>query len=316
LPDHDVVTFGEALAVFDPATVGPLSGVRTFHRGIGGAEVNLAVGLVRLGHRVSWAGRVGRDSLGDEALSMLRGEGVDITHASRDPHRPTGLYIKELGALGRLRAHYFRADTAACRTRPENLDLDALVECRLVHLTGITAALSDTSHAAALALLDAAGVGGVPVCFDANLRRALLQDRDPRPLLAPFLERCDVLLLSAEESRRLLGTADRDRLAGVQAGLRASELVVHDHDGAFVLAAGGLAHLDARRIPVVDPVGAGDAFAAGYLSGRLRGWDPSERLRLAELCAAAVISVLGDNAGALRESDAITALSDQPVLER
>src|ERR671932_1548190 len=102
----EVATLGEAMVVMDPLSRGPLRHVGTFVKRVGGAELNVAVGLSRLGHRVSWAGRLGDDEFGEEILAFMRGEGVDVSQASLDARAPTGLYLKERRALGQLRDYY------------------------------------------------------------------------------------------------------------------------------------------------------------------------------------------------------------------
>jgi len=312
----DVVTFGEALAVFHPQTPGPLTGVRSFDKGVGGAELNVAIGLARLGHRVAWIGRVGADPFGDEILATLRSEGIDVTHAQVDPHAPTGLYFKELRALGEARMHYVRDGTAASHTRPEDLHLATLKGARLLHLTGITPALSDDCRAASLAALDEACASGVQVSFDANLRWTLLADRDPKALLAPLLERSDLLFLAADESQVLLGDVRPGELQAILERLNAREIVVHDHTGAHAITNYAITRVCARPVTVLDSVGAGDAFVAGYLSGWLREWEPQDRLRLAEFCAASVITMPGDFAGAPTQADALAALDGPTIRQR
>ena len=132
----EVATLGEALVVMDPVAPGPLRYVEGFRKRVGGAELNVAVGLARLGRRASWAGRLGEDEFGAEVLAFLRGEGVDVSGVSLDPGAPTGVYFKEQRALGALRVYYYRAYSAASRTRFENLELEQLLSAEVLHLTG------------------------------------------------------------------------------------------------------------------------------------------------------------------------------------
>ena len=303
-----VATYGEALAAFHPETIGPLSGVRNFAKSVGGAEVNVAIGLARLGHRVRWLGATGADAIGHEVLLTLRREDVDISQALVDPAGWTGLYLKELGALGQLDVHYFRSGSAASRVKPGDLHPDALRDIRVLHLSGITAAISDQSREILGFLFDLAAEHKILISFDANVRRALIGDRDARALIHPFIRRCDFLFLSAEESHIFFGTSDPTALASSFNEINAQDVVVHDESGAFCLTAAGVAEVQARQLAAVDVVGAGDAVVAGYLSGWLRGWNPADRLRLAECCAAAVVSVPGDHAGSPTETQALASL--------
>jgi 2-dehydro-3-deoxygluconokinase len=307
-----VATYGEALAAFHPQTIGPLASVRNYAKYIGGAEVNVAIGLARLGHRSVWLGATGADAIGHEVLATLRAERVDVSKSLVDPDGWTGLYLKELGALGELHVHYFRAGSAATTVEPADLNLAALDGVELLHLSGITAAISDQSRDVLTFMYDVAAKRGIPISFDANVRKALVGNRDARALLEPFISRCDVLFLSAAESDLFFGTSDPAELESLRREIKAQEVVVHDESGAFCLSTSGLAEVQAREVTVVDVVGGGDAMVAGYLSGRLRGWEPLQRLRLAEYCAAAVVSVPGDHTGLPSEAQALAWLDLGP----
>jgi 2-dehydro-3-deoxygluconokinase len=306
--DPEVATLGEALVVLDPDTAGPLRTVTGFTRHFGGAELNVAVALARLGHRSAWAGALGDDELGHAILAFLRGEGVDVRAVRLDPDAPTGLYLKERRALGRLQVHYFRSGSAASALRAADLDLDRLLAAPLLHLTGITPALSDAGAALTEALAAAARERGVTLSFDANLRFRLLGDRDPRALLRPALERADLVFCSDEEAALLLGSAEPDGVAAALGGLRAEAVVVHDQAGAFAVTREGTVHAEGHAVGAVDTVGAGDAFVAGFLSGRLRGWDVAGCLALATACGACAVTVPGDAESMPFASEALSLL--------
>src|SRR5215210_5270379 len=163
-----VTTLGEALITMDPLSEGPLRHVTRFEKHYGGAELNVAVGLSRLGHRAGWAGGLGDDEFGREILAFARGEGVDVSRTRLDSEAPTGLYFKEWRALGQLRVYYYRAGSAASRMQFDELDLEYLLSGEILHLTGITAALSESCHDLIERLLSAANERGVTVSFDVN----------------------------------------------------------------------------------------------------------------------------------------------------
>ena len=207
-----LTTLGEALVVMDPVSRGPLRHVGGFEKNLGGAELNVAVGLSRLGHRAGWAGRLGDDEFGNEILAFARGEGVDVSRTRLDSEAPTGLYFKEWRALGQLRVYYYRAGSAASRMRFDELDLEYLLSGEILHLTGITAALSESCHDLIERLLSAANERGVTVSFDVNVRRLLFEGRDPRKVLGPLAARADLLFLSDDEADLLFGGSDPDSL--------------------------------------------------------------------------------------------------------
>lgn len=311
-----VTTLGEALTVMDPASRGPLRHVDAFAKRVGGAELNVAVALSRLGHRAGWAGALGDDEFGREILAFLRGEGVDITGARLDPDAPTGLYFKERRALDRLRVYYYRAGSAASRAAFDDLDVDHLLSGEVLHLTGITPALSESCRDLTERLLAAAVERGIFVSFDANVRWRLFAERDPREVLEPLLAQADLLFLAEDEAELLLGGSDPESVRQARAELRAQTIVVHGSDGAFAADGTGTIRREAYGVDVVDTVGAGDAFVAGFLSGRLRGWQTGECLRLANACGACAVTVPGDVEGMPTEEEALSLLHDRPGTER
>jgi 2-dehydro-3-deoxygluconokinase len=311
-----VTTLGEALIVLDPLSRGPLRHVDAFAKRVGGAELNVAVGLSRLGHRAGWAGSLGEDEFGQQILSFLRGEGVDVSGARLDPGAPTGVYFKERRALDRLQVYYYRAGSAASRTRFEDLDVDDLLSGDVLHLTGITPALSENCRDLTERLLSAANERGAFVSFDANVRFRLFGGRNPRDVLGPLLASADLLFLSDEEAELLLGGSNEEAVQKARESLRAETIVVHAADGAFAADGSGVARKDAYRVEVLDTVGAGDAFVAGFLSGRLRGWDAGECLRLANACGACAVTVPGDVEGMPTEEEALSLVHDRRRTER
>ena len=300
-----VTTLGEALIVLDPLSKGPLRHVGRFEKNVGGAEFNVAVGLSRLGHAAGWAGRLGHDEFGAEILAFARGENVDVSRSNLDPDAPTGLYFKEWRALGQLRVSYYRAGSAASRMSFDELDTDYLLSGAFLHLTGITASLSESCHDLISHLISAANERGVTISFDLNVRHGLLRGRDPREVLGPLAERADLLFLSGEEAKLLFGGDDAERVGEARGDTRAETIVVHGAEGAFAVEEGGVSEMPAYPVDVVDTVGAGDAFVAGFLSGRLRGWSTGECLDLANACGACAVTVPGDLNGLPTEEEAL-----------
>ena len=311
-----LTTLGEALVVMDPVSRGPLRHVSGFEKNLGGAELNVAVGLSRLGHKAGWAGRLGDDEFGKEILAFASGEGVDVSRTSLDSEASTGLYFKEWRALGQLRVYYYRAGSAASRMRFDELDLEYLLSGEILHLTGITAALSESCHDLIERLLSAANERGVVVSFDVNVRRLLFEGRDPRKVLGPLAARADLLFLSDDEADLLFGGSDPDSLKEARRDIRAETVVVHHAKGAFAVEESGVSAKAAYPVKVVDTVGAGDAFVAGFLSGRLRGWSTEECLDMANACGACAVTVPGDLKGLPTAEEALALRRGRPGVER
>jgi 2-dehydro-3-deoxygluconokinase len=315
--DVDVSTVGEGLGVMTPLETGRLRDVAAFEKDVGGAELNVAVALSRLGHRSRWSGRVGDDEIGHQVVATLRGAGVDTAQVHIDPSGRTGLYLKEQRPTGRLRVHYYRDGSAATTLAPRDLDLTLLTAARIVHLTGITACLQPYGATVVEAVLDAARQRNRLVSFDANVRHKLLGDRDARDLLRPALQGAHVLIFSEEEAVDLLGGADEAALSRALAELRAARVVVvHGAWGAIAVDDKGTWRSDSYPAVPVDVVGAGDAFVAGFLSGLLRGWSTTRALRLANACGACAVGVRGDTRSMPYEDDAVLLVEGAPDSER
>ncbi|MEV4555477.1 sugar kinase [Kitasatospora sp. NPDC049285] len=311
------VCLGESMAVLLPDRPGPFEAVDAFRPSVGGAESNVAAALAALGVPAAWISRVGADGFGRRLTAELAAAGVDVSAVAVDPHRPTGVYLKETGGsalpydlgAGSSRMHYYRAGSAASALSPALLDDPAaaalLDRAPLLHLTGITPALSEDCLALVRALLARRRPGRL-VSFDLNWRPALWRRRDPA-VLPELLDAADVLLLGADEAHDAFGT-------GSPAELRRrfpspAVLVVKDSGHAVTALdrSGGSVAEPALRVDVVEPTGAGDAFAAGYLAGTLRGLDQRRRLRLGHLSAACALTSPTDQ-GILPDAATVAAL--------
>ena len=303
----EVVTLGECLASLVATTSGPLAEATSFERHIAGAEANVAVGLARLGHSVAYVGRVGADGFGTAILRRLRGEGVDVDHLTVEPDAPTGVMFRERRALGAAAVVYHRAGSAGSRLNTTDVERaagDGLFDgARWLHLTGITPALSPTASAAAITARDLARDAGLQVSLDINLRRRLWSDVEAAPVLRELATGVDVVLGSPDELAVIVdadpATDPADLIAAVATigpSTVVAKLAAH---GALGLEAGGSAvHVTGLPVAhVVDPVGAGDAFCAGFIAGRLDGVDLETALRMGNACGALAVAAAGDQAG-------------------
>lgn len=279
----------------------------------GGAEANVAAGTAVLGTPTSFLSRVGGDAEGRRIVEHLRAHGVEVDGVDVDHEGFTGRYAKTEGVddAGEpvTASTYRRAGSAAAAMGPEFLTRPAvaaaLARARIVHTSGITPALSPSCAALTRALLrDRTGVTGT-VTFDVNWREQLWPDGDPS--LVVELARCaDVVLVGSDEAERVLGTGTPDgvrtllpepRTVVVKDG--AVRAVAVDRDGAQIA-------VPALAVDVVEPVGAGDSFAAGFLHGLARGEDLRTCLRRGHAGAAATLTVRADFATLPAES--MTAL--------
>ncbi|ADB35165.1 PfkB domain protein [Kribbella flavida DSM 17836] len=302
-----VVCVGEAMIMLAAGTGAPLEDVETFRRSVGGAECNVAGGVAGLGIPTGWLSRVGADGFGRHVLRDLERRGVDVGGVEQDPLRPTGLYVKHT-AGGRTRMHYYRTGSAAAAMDVSFLDRpavrDRLAGAELVHTTGITAAISATAAEMLDQLALRRDTLGFSLSVDLNWRPALWRDQDPAPLWR-LLRAADVVLVGADEAMLFAGTSDPAQLRELL-GPRATIVLKSDAHVALALEPDGRrTEVPALTVDVVEPVGAGDAFAAGYLAATLQGLPMEQRLRSGHLSAATVLAVPEDHAepppGAVRQ---------------
>ena len=301
----DVVTAGEAMGLLLAESGTPLRRADRFVRSMAGSESNVAVGLARLGHRVAFCGRVGTDAVGGWVRDTLRAEGVDVRALREDPDRPTGLLLRDSPAGGRtVSVSYHRTGSAASALSTRDVDEELVASARVVFVSGITAMLSPSAEDFVDHLVAVAARAGAHVAFDPNVRLRLAGVERWRRTYARFAGRVDTLLVSDEELD-LLDLPDDP--AALVLGRTTTVVVTHGAGGATAATAGGTTRIDARRVVVADPVGAGDAFTAGWLSAWLRGLPPADALREAAAVASLVVSVPTDIAGlpTARERDQI-----------
>ncbi|MEU5611576.1 sugar kinase [Streptomyces sparsogenes] len=293
----DVVTCGEAMLLLLAEPGVPLERAAHFRRSVAGAESNVAMGLARLGHWARWLGRVGADPAGRAVLRELRAEGVDVAHAGVDEQAPTGLLLRDSHPHRAIDVQYYRSGSAGSRLAPEHITAEALAGARLVHISGITPMLSPTAAAATDRLIELARAAGAEVSFDPNVRRKLGGAAQWAQTAGRLLREAD-LVLAGEDELELLTARSADEAAAELLDGRAHTVVIKRADrSATALTAGGRWDQPPYPVPVTDPVGAGDAFAAGYLSARLRGLSESRALAEAACVAALVVQSATDTDG-------------------
>ncbi|WP_458108186.1 sugar kinase [Arthrobacter sp. R3-55] len=291
----DVITMGETMALMKAATPGPLAHAGSLELGMGGAETNFAIALKRLGTSVTWLGRVGQDSLGDLVLREVAAEGV-TTLGIRDAEAPTGLMIKERRTLEHLKVWYYRSGSAGSRLAPEDVPVHIIRKAKLLHLTGITPALSESAREAAQYAVSVAREAGVTVSFDLNYRAALWTEDQAGPVFRAFIEQADIVFAGDDEAGIAVGHGSESlELAHRIAAMGPGQVVIKNGPQGCVAVINGTEYRqEAVRINAVDTVGAGDAFVAGYISDLLAGAPVEDRLRTAVRTGAFACLVPGD----------------------
>ncbi|PPF85685.1 sugar kinase [Subtercola sp. Z020] len=287
------------MALLQAEHPGPLAHVSSLGLGIGGSESNVAIGVTRLGGSTVWCGRVGDDSLGQLVLREIRAEGVDV-RAIVDAGAPTGLMIKERRTADTQKVTYYRSGSAGSRLSAEDLDEGLLRGASVLHLTGITPALSASAADAVFAAIGLARASGVTVSFDLNYRSKLWSAEAAAAVYRRLLPLVDIAFAGDDEAALVFGEATSDVLAARLAEAGPSEAIIkRGHLGAVAVIDGTLHWQAPVPISPLDTVGAGDAFVAGYLAESLRtgesgGSTPESRLALAAHAGAFACLAPGD----------------------
>jgi 2-dehydro-3-deoxygluconokinase len=303
---HDVVTFGEARVRLTPPNHRRIEQAYSFDVEIGGAELNTAVGLVRLGRSAAWVSRLTDNPLGRLVANRAREAGVGVDHVAWTSEDRVGLYFLEEGAAPRASSVlYDRKDSAISRVEPGTIPwAKVLAGPKWFQVTGITAALSSSARATVLEALRAAKAAGLTVSIDPNYRAKLWSLEDAGRCMAECLVSCDVLVTNEADVEAMFGIAgefkdlaarlvDRFGLATVVVTRRESPLVWRNAFTALGYHDGRVLTTRAYEVEIVDRLGAGDAFAAGLIHGLLDG-DAQKALDWAAATAALKHSIPGD----------------------
>jgi 2-dehydro-3-deoxygluconokinase len=304
----DVVTFGETMVLFTPDSTGSMRYAANFSRKFGGAESNFAIGLARLGYRVGWFSRVGDDEFGKAVLSFIRGESVDVSRVITDASAPTGLYFKELKNSQDTNVYYYRKDSAASRMSKEDLDRNYLAQAKYLFISGITPALSESCEEMVFEAIAIAKKNGLKIVFDPNLRRKLWPEHKAREVLLKIASCADIVLPGISEGQFLFGESNPLLLGQKFLDLGASLVVIKlGEKGAVYFTREKHEFVPGYDVEqVVDPIGAGDGFAAGFVSGLLDGLDIYHSVQRANGVGAMITMVSGD----------VEGLPERPDLEK
>lgn len=286
-----VVCVGESMALVTP-TGARLAEAETAAISLAGAEANVAVGLVMSGHRAAWASRLGADPLGDRIADEMSLRGVELW-VERDEDAPTGVMFKDPGVESSA-VYYYRRGSAAAQMDDGFLSADRLAGVRIVHTTGITPALSSSCLRMIDRLYTDARAAGALVSFDVNDRRALWSEDDAARTLARLADAADIAFVGRDEAERIWNTTTPDEIRAFLP--HCALLVVKDGSVGATAFAGDDApvFVPAPVVDVVEPVGAGDAFASGFLAATLDGDDLAARLAAGHTSAARVLTIAAD----------------------
>mgnify|MGYP000358771122 CR=1 FL=1 len=286
-PVGHLVTVGEALGLLTVAENTALRTGSAFALGVGGAEVNVAIGVSRLGGGAAWLGRVGDDEIGALVTATLRKEGVDVAGVTVEAGRPTSLLMRGSSVGGVRRPSYYREDGPGARLQPRDVPEPIIASASVLHVTGITPALSASARDTVRAAMVRAVAAGVAVSLDVNYRPALWSSGEARPVVEDLVSLADHVFVGQDEAEALGWGGTAESLGARLSALGADVVIVKQAEaGATAIAAGRAVHAPAAPTRPVEMHGAGDAFAAGYIAELMRGAPLATRLATATACAA------------------------------
>jgi sugar/nucleoside kinase (ribokinase family) len=295
----DVFTFGETMVLFQPEQMLPLEYIHQFPKQIGGAESNVAIGLTRLGHSVGWFSKLGEDPFGRYIHKYVRGEGVDTSSCLFTDRAQTGIFFKEKRSAEDVNVYYYRKDSAASLMEPTDLNEQYISQAKILHITGITPALSDSCYKTVLAAIDIAKRNKMTIVFDPNLRLKLWDAEKAKNVFNEIASHADVILPGLDEGQFMTGKTTVEDVADTLMGDEARTIIIKlGSKGAYLQTKGEKTYIEGFPVhQVVDPVGAGDGFAAGIISGLLRNVPLPLVVKRANAIGAIVVGVNGDVEG-------------------
>ncbi|MGY2872823.1 2-dehydro-3-deoxygluconokinase [Marmoricola sp. URHA0025 HA25] len=313
-PQPQVVTLGETMGLVSSENPGPMMRGSSMRLSFGGSESNVAIGLRRLGIPCAWIGRVGDDIVGHIIERELAAEGV-TTLVHRDPARPTGLMVKARRSDQFASVTYYRRGSAGSGLAPDDVPADILTTAVLLHVTGITPALSASASEAVEHAVHVASDAGVLISLDLNYRSRLWSPEHANVVYQRLLPQVDIVFGGEDEASIVVGDRNPESLAHALAEYGPKEVVIkRGASGALACAEGRSTTIPAVPVHPIDTVGAGDAFVAGYLASRLRNEPMARRLRTAVVAGALACLTVGDWEGLPHRDELELLDSEEPVL--
>ena len=300
LKSLDVVTLGETMVLFSTHDHMSLEYAHHVTKQIAGAESNVAIGLSRLGVKTGWFSKLGEDPFGRYVHKIIRGEGVDTSEVLFTGEANTSVFFKEKVSAENVNVYYYRKGSAASLLKKSDLNEDYLSSARFLHVTGITPALSESCKEAVLHAICLARSNGLTVVFDPNIRYKLWKDQEEaRRVLLEIASLSDYILPGVDEALFLTGEHDYSKAANALL-TRDDQTVIMKlgAEGAYYSSkheSGEVSGYPVKR--VVDPVGAGDGFAAGVISSLVEGCTVPEAVERGNAVGSFVVQMNGDVEG-------------------
>ena len=295
-----VILVGEPMGLFIAQNEGRLDQVTDYSMSVAGAELNVAIGLTRLGHKVTYLTKVGNDPFGKFIVDRLVQNGIGSEGVSYSDKNATGFMLKSRVSVGDPEIFYFRKNSAASTLCTKDIDQVDFKAYSHLHLTGIFPALSPQTREATFYLIDKARANGLTICFDPNLRPQLWRSKEEMiQVINQIAAKADLVLPGENEGEILCGSSDPEVISNFYLGLNVKTVIVKlGAKGAFVAYGDKRARVEGFKVKeVIDTVGAGDGFAAGTMSALLEGKSFEEAALRGNAIGAIQVMSRGDNEG-------------------
>lgn len=300
----EVLTIGEPMVMFLADTKEPLSQVNHFTKMIAGAELNVAMGLARLGHSVAYMTQVGNDPFGEYIKDFLKKEQIDDSYVTMTSEAPTGFQIKNQVDEGDPEVIYFRKGSAASKATKDLLKDADFHGSKILHVTGIFPALNEQTREMTKEFIRMAHEKGLLVTFDPNPRPVLWDSEEQMIQETNKLAcMCDVVMPGFREGKLFTGLQTKEEIADYYLNQGVKKVIIKlGTSGSYSkerLQEGTYQESEevCFKVPVVDTVGAGDGFAAGVISAALEGLDNQKILERGNAIGAMQVMNLSDNEG-------------------
>ena len=314
----DVITIGDGMIAMCPKEKGPIIFSNTFERKIGGAELNVAIGCARLGLNAGWISRLGNDEFGKYILKTVRGEGVDISEVKLVDGYQTSVYFREVLANGESRSFYYREKSPTSTMKINSLNEEYFKSTKILHITGVFPSINDNNKKILLESIKIAKKYNLLISFDPNIRLKMWSKEESREFISKFLSFVDILLIGDEEISILLDESDINEAIKKFHKLGIGKVVVK-RGAKGAIGSDGINCYDVDGIKpkaLIDTVGAGDGFAAGFLSASLKGLSFENSIQFANAVGSLVVGVEGDNEGLPYYEDVLVHLGKSKKIER
>lgn len=314
----DVITIGDAMIAMCPIEKGPIIFSDTFKRKVGGAELNVAMGCARLGIKSGWISRLGNDDFGKYILKTARGEGIDTSEVKLVDEYPTSVYFREVLSDGSSRSFYYREKSPTSTMRCEDLNEDYFKQAKVLHITGVFPSIAKNNQDIILEAVNLAKRNNLTVSFDPNIRLKMWTKEEAKAYIEKILPNVDILLVGDEEIEILLGeTSIEDAIKTFHNYGIGKVIVKKGAKGSIGSDGENIHYIDAiKPKALVDTVGAGDGFAAGFLTAFCQGQDFKNCVEFGNAVGSLVVGVEGDNEGLPYYDDVLVHLGKAKKIER